>query len=126
MFWFCWGLDICLESPAAWPLDFLGVGFSNGSGAFVLDVISYTLPASVCYVPDSRLIFCKFCCFYKPRVPRYCFDTPGFVDAQGYVCESNYGFDCTDTNIFEDYWGFSSEELQNIQANCPYSCQFCM
>ncbi len=42
-----------------------------------------------------------------------CEDTLHFVDASGYTCESNVGYDCLDPDVFQSL-GYSYEQWQEV------------
>ncbi len=42
-----------------------------------------------------------------------CEDTLHFVDAGGYTCKSNVGYDCLDPDVFQS-WGYSYEQWQEV------------
>ena len=54
-----------------------------------------------------------------PPQSRACDDVPGFEDAQGYPCSGWSGSTCrADWTI----WGYNTEEMDLVWANCPSSC----
>ena len=51
-----------------------------------------------------------------------CVDVPGFVDAWGYDCAENAGYDCWVDNLG---YGMSEAQATEIFTACPSSCGLC-
>jgi hypothetical protein len=58
-------------------------------------------------------------------VSSMCVDTEGFVDSIEAACITNIEWDCTDSILYFDLWGYTHEEWTDIVRNCPVSCGLC-
>merc|ERR1711968_176800 len=54
-----------------------------------------------------------------------CVDAEDFTDSMNSDCSGWFGYDCTWDEETHTDWGYTEEDLLEIQANCQFSCGLC-
>merc|ERR1719386_214149 len=54
-----------------------------------------------------------------------CFDDADFVDSMNSDCSGWHGYDCTWDEDTHTGWGYSEQDLLDIQEACPMTCGSC-